>query len=303
MWRSCRRRPQRFRHAECPVEEPVDTPMAEPTPDTARSPIPVGVYCPDCGYDLRSSTSDRCPECGFALDVLRTRESLIPWSHRQQLGWFGAYWKTVWQVARRPKKFSLEMLRQVSYADSQSFRWVTLLHAYLPILAASIAWLAVKCVTGRGGSGTVFIFAHVQFSALWLLVLLPGAGSYGFQLPGLSVDHQNRAIALSYYAWTPLAFMPLVVALATVAAWLATWSQVQALFDPVGAGASAACAMTLVWPYAVAGQFLRCGLRPFLSGRRTYRLVIGLLAFPVFLGAVLLPLILLYVGVIVYSFL
>ena len=58
--------------------------MAQTPPDLP--PLPEGIYCLDCGYDLRGSTSARCPECGFSLELLRTGESQIPWAHRRELG-------------------------------------------------------------------------------------------------------------------------------------------------------------------------------------------------------------------------
>ena len=195
------------------------------------------------------------------------------------------------------------MLRPVNAADSRSFRWITVLHAYLPILAASLAWLATGWFAGRAGSGTLFIFAHVQISALWLLGLLPGAVSYSFQLPGMSVERQNRAIALSYYAWAPLALAPLTIALGTAGAWLLMWPYGNAWSDLFGVFAMLPCGMLLFWPVGVAHEFRRFGLRQFIANSRAYRFAIGLLALAVFVGAFLLPLSLLYISAIVYSLL
>lgn len=181
-----------------------------------------GVLCPDCGYDLRGSTSARCPECGFALGVLRTAASQIPWSYRRELGWFRAYWKTVWLVVRWPKRFCIEMARPVSYADSQSFRWVTLLHVYLPILLGSLMWPVSDYIRGwQGGAVMWWLLGGLQVVALGLLAMVPGLASYFFQSRRLLVEAQNRAIALSYYAWAPLAVLPLVLPLyvATLVCW------------------------------------------------------------------------------------
>ena len=35
----------------------------DPSASTASSSAD-DLYCPDCGYNLRGITSDRCPECG-----------------------------------------------------------------------------------------------------------------------------------------------------------------------------------------------------------------------------------------------
>jgi hypothetical protein len=179
--------------------------------------LPIGAACPDCGYDLRGSTSTRCPECGFLLEVLRIRESQIPWSHRRQLGWFRAYWKTVWLVLRHPKRLCLEMSRPVSYPDSQSFRWVTLLHAYLPVVAGCAAgYLAERLDGSAVEEAGWWLIAGVLTWSLLALVLLPGLASYFFQARSLPIEQQNRAIALSYYAWAPLAAWLLVLPLLLV---------------------------------------------------------------------------------------
>jgi hypothetical protein len=167
------------------------------------------VRCPECGYDVRGSTSPRCPECGFGLDALRTKESQLPWTYRREMGWFKAYWKTVWLVLRQPKRLDLEMARPVSYADSQSFRWVTFLHAYVPFLLGSIAWgIADHVYRWHEGEGMWWMLGGVQVFFATLFLLLPGIASYSFARQGLSVEQENRAIALSYYAWAVLAFMP-----------------------------------------------------------------------------------------------
>jgi hypothetical protein len=185
-------------------------------------PLPEGLFCLDCGYDLRGSTNARCPECGFSLELLRSGESQIPWSHRSELGRFRAYWKTVWLVIRWPKRICSEIARPVSYRDSQSFRWVTLLHAYLPILIASIAWVVFAHLQKLSGRETAYwVVAGAQISLLRALTLLPGLASYFYQPRWLSVEQQNRAIALSYYSWAPLAVAPaaLVFFLAILVLW------------------------------------------------------------------------------------
>jgi len=186
------------------VDEPETVQAAGPGP----APLPVGIVCPDCGYDLRGSTSARCSECGFALDGLRSQETQVPWSHRRELGWLRAYWKTVWLVLRRPKQFCLEMSRPVSYADSQSFRWITTLHAYPPVVVVAAVWYYFEQRRGRGGGGDeLWLLAGVLIWLLLALVLLPGLASYFFQPREHTTEQQNRAIALSYYAWSPLALL------------------------------------------------------------------------------------------------
>lgn len=189
-------------------------------------PLPAGILCPECGYDLRGLTSARCSECGFDVTLLRRGESQIPWCHRKQLGRLRAYWKTVWQVLRHPKRVYQEMARPVSYADSQSFRWVTTLHVYLTVLAGSIAWYAFNrrygWVSSKDEETMWWLLAGLNLWAAMFYAGRPGLASYFFQSKQLPVEQQNRAIALSYYAWAPLALTPLVLPI-VIAAWL-TWT-------------------------------------------------------------------------------
>jgi hypothetical protein len=186
--------------------------MSESTNPGDRTPLPEGVFCPDCGYDLRGSTSERCSECGFVLDELRRAESQIPWTYRRKLGRFRAYWKTVWLVLRQPRRFCMEAVRPVSYRDSQSFRWLTVLHAYAPILVGSLVVGVVGQEKGWWASDIPWwVVTGVQARTLLMLVLVPGLTSYFFQARRLSVEQQNRAIALSYYVSAPLSLVPLLL--------------------------------------------------------------------------------------------
>lgn len=192
----------------------LETPPSDREEPRDLPPLPVGCLCPQCGYDLRGLTSARCPECGFDLAAVRSQESRIPWSYRRQLGWLRAYWKTVWLVLRRPREFCLEVARPVSYRDAQAFRWVTLVHAQAAVLAASLAPTVADWVrTGRPAATLWLLIGGIQVWALLALAALPGLASYWFHPRHLPVGHQNRAIALSYYAWTPLALALLTVPL------------------------------------------------------------------------------------------
>jgi hypothetical protein len=195
---------------------------AAPKP-AASEPLPGGTVCPDCGYDLRGSTSARCSECGRPLDLVRTRETQIPWCHRQTRGWFRAYWQTVWLVVRYPKYLCAEMCRPVSYPDSQRFRWVTLLHGYLPLLVAHVLIVVfLKQHGARIDALAKNLMVGGQLALLVWLIALPGLASYFFQSRRLGLEQQNRAIALSYYAWAPLSVLPLCLPLLTVG--LYTWA-------------------------------------------------------------------------------
>ena len=209
---------------------------------TSAEPLPEGTLCPDCGYDLRGSTSARCPECGFGLDMLRTKESQIPWSRRQELGRVRAYWQTVWLAVRRPKRLCLEMIRPVSYGDAQRFRWIT---TALAFLALAIAVQLIAAVSDADTEDWIGIGVGL-YALLFVVVLTPGAASCFFQSRRFSVEQQNRAVALSYYAWAPLAFLPVALVLVALAVAMSHFSlsDIPALACPI-------CAFVVVLYIAV----------------------------------------------------
>ena len=68
-------------------------PLTEP--DVAEDTL---LFCPACGYDLRGSDGNRCPECGLAIDRESLRVRGFPWAHRREVGRVRAYVRMVWQV-------------------------------------------------------------------------------------------------------------------------------------------------------------------------------------------------------------
>jgi len=194
---------------------------------TEHPAIPHDLYCQECAYNLRGLTSERCPECGRSIENLRDTVSRIPWIRRKEIGWCRAYWKTIWLATFCQSRFCDELARPVSYPDSQRFRWVTIAHAYLPILLVTIGvhllasdnpfedeWYGV----GFGPAWQMGVFLGC---VLLFLIAAMGMPSYFFHPRDLSIEFQNRAIALSYYSSGPLAVTVVPVAAGTVGAILA----------------------------------------------------------------------------------
>ena len=184
----------------------------------AQPGISYDLFCQNCGYDLRGLTSERCPECGHSLETVRSTVPQIPWVHRDKLGRFRAYWRTVWLVMFRQSRFCEEMARPISYADAQRFRGVTILHLQVPLMLATAGWYV-------GAWPTLFDdpLANQLFRQVWPAVVLhicialflaavTGAPSYFFHPRSLPIEMQNRTIAMSYYACSPLALAALPVA-------------------------------------------------------------------------------------------
>lgn len=269
---------------------------------TDQPPLPEGLLCPGCGYDLRGLTSDRCPECALALTALRAGEVNIPWVHRQRLGRFRAFWKTVWWVTRWPRRLPVEMARPIHYRDSQTFRWVTTLHAYGTVVAASTAWAVGELLYSQGTTAGLWLGLGIaQVIALVLLVGLPGLASYFFHPRRLSVEQQNRAIALSYYGWGVLAWLPLALPFFVAGLFL-----VRSPASYLLGGACFAVAVPLVvltiglWQKRVYGGF-RQVIHAGTAGSLARLVLLNVLALGLLLLALLLTASLLYVALVVGS--
>jgi hypothetical protein len=182
-------------------------------------PLPADLYCPECGYNLRGLTSRRCPECGLVLDFIESDTPIIPWERRRELGRFRAYWQTVLMVMFRNKLFCRAAYRSVSYRDAQKFRWVCILHVLiplllmLPILKAFDAEVLADAVKEFGA----WFIGVIYICFLLTLLALTGLPSYFFHPKSLSVQQQDRAVALSYYACAALAWAPLVLTMQVAA--------------------------------------------------------------------------------------
>lgn len=203
--------------------------MTEPAPNPTNPSQPAisqDIFCQTCGYNLRGLTGNRCPECGGSLDGVRSLVPQIPWMYRKELGWWRAYLRTVWFVMFRQARFCDEMARPVSFRDSQSFRWVTVLFVGIPSVLPLVC--SHRTVMGYPiPRPDHFVFHAVAegwplviLYVCWLLFLAAATGvpSYFFHPREIPVQQQNRAIALSYYACGPLAFMaiPLLTCAAAI---------------------------------------------------------------------------------------
>ena len=268
---------------------------ASPQPVAIDSAAVEDLICPACGYSLRGITSDRCPECGLAIDRVNLSASHIPWAHRRIIGRWRGYWRTNILVMFHLSRLANEINRPVSFADAQRFRHTTVITAFLPVAAWS-AWLAQYELhfsfdrPARIDLGWMLEYVAIATAAfsLWLfLLMITGVGSYFFHSRKLPVARQNRALALSYYACAPLAwlFVPALLLLGSLfsdADWgglerkLLLWSillagaacavivlrfwiaSVQLLRRTTGCGRRRAVALAIYLPLAWAALFIVC---------------------------------------------
>jgi hypothetical protein len=199
----------------------IGQPMEANTTPT-RAAYADDLYCPDCGYSLRGLTSDRCPECGLLLDFIESDRPLIPWELHDELGRIRAYWRTVFAVIGRPKRFCRAMYRAVSYRDAQAFRWITIAHACVAVVLvlATLYLLHPQALTEETPyAGWELICGNILHVFI-VLAALTGIPSYFFHPAHLPIERQNRAVALSYYGTAPLALSlpiaPILIAILVV---------------------------------------------------------------------------------------
>src|SRR6185437_855411 len=115
-----------------------DLPQATPSSNAPSSSDDGELRCPACDYDLRALAGDRCPECGLLIDRQSLSISQIPWTHRQTMGRFRAFRRTVWLTIRRPKQIAADVSMPVSLTDAKRFQRVVLWLAFVPLVAIGL---------------------------------------------------------------------------------------------------------------------------------------------------------------------
>jgi hypothetical protein len=206
-------------------DEPERNPTgASPTAGNAAPAPPVelpatGLRCPRCGYDVRGLPEPRCPECGFDLRGVLANVPSIPWEHRQELGAVRAYLRTVWWSLRRPRKLAAAATAAVSWRDARAFRWRT---TGLTVAALVITTVIEARAAYRAGGldpAAGLVFAGLFLSLL--AVILPGALRDLVPRRRMETEPRSRAVAVSYYIWTPPLLwwvcVPLVIGLGAAA--------------------------------------------------------------------------------------
>jgi len=196
--------------------------VEEPSTNAQSPPIYAeseGLICPQCGYDLRSITSEKCPECGLPIDRSAMSVSRIPWEHRREIGYFRAFWRTTRLVIFHPKKLAEEINRPVTYRSARQFQFISVLIVWTslcPWLVADNYRIISDAIRPHASIGwwiELIIFALALLSIGLFLFLATGVASYWFHPRSMPVVRQNRAIALSYYAAAPMAWLWLPSAL------------------------------------------------------------------------------------------
>jgi hypothetical protein len=201
------------------------------------------IHCGNCYYDLRGLTSDRCPECGLTIDATRGR--FILWERRAKLGWMRTFRSTVLMATFYPWQLGRACVSPVDSRSAKVFRWYAVIQAWLLL---SVIYLIAACQSDRLGlQGGRYIQSDSDLAMLWgtgsdllpilpiglLITLILGTSIAPlFHIRRLPPLRRNRAMAISYYACAPLAFVPFTcVALGLVLLFLfERWPTIDANF-------------------------------------------------------------------------
>lgn len=205
------------------------------SPDVAD--IAEGSYCAACGYDLRATTTGRCPECGMAIgDTVRAE---IPWQRRAQLGISKAFFKTLVSVINRTSLLRAAESGGLLFRPARQFRLICCVITWLPLAAAweigsragkleltmvnQLFKVSALDYAAEGASGNftlpfvqgVFLPGVISVMGLLFFVVATGLPSYWFDRRGLTPTRRRAALAMSEYmaGWLACLWVSLLVAI------------------------------------------------------------------------------------------
>ncbi len=279
--------------------------------------IQIDLFCLDCGYNLRGLTGNQCPECGHDIAYIRTHETKIPWTHRREIGWFLAFWKTVYFVLLSKRRLWEELCRPVDSSDARIFRRVTLvwIEGMILLLASVWAWIDPQGLLAQCWKMephlTVIGFLTLLLGLLAFFITTtrpPRSFSRYCRSHETPAELCHRAMTLSIYAAAPLAWLPVVGWLTFVIVWTFPADRLLvSMWRPV-----TSLGMVFLDAYLVLRIFSRWGIDLTLLARHALQLTPGdlwafrigfLLAWFATAAAIffLIPLVLLYFTIIYLS--
>jgi hypothetical protein len=197
-------------------------------PATEAEPL----VCPNCGYDLRGATAERCSECGHVVDASTLLTSGYPWVHRRHRGRIRTYLHTVWLVTVGSRRIAHEAARPQREADGLAFRRVTAAFVALGFIGIFVTAVAAANIASDDGFSLLAVqpadISGMRPTERWLqdvLVPLSAAATLPpalpillvglafaltaahqrlFRLTNASPQRQQRANAIAGYAVAPL---------------------------------------------------------------------------------------------------
>ena len=135
---------------------------------------------------------------------------LIPWERRRQIGYFNAYWRTVFHVLASSGRLAQELAAPLDLRAARGFRRWTVMHAMFGGAAVALILIGFYGHIGvlsdaEAANALIYLSAAALFSALSLYAI---TGAVGWFFASREFDDvvQDRALAIAYYTCAPLAF-------------------------------------------------------------------------------------------------
>ncbi len=194
----------------------------------------------------------------------------------------------------KTKDFAREIDRPVSLADAKSFRRVVALHAFVPIaIAASVLYFDMLQLVRHPwylhdvfGSIVQWLGWPVMLVSIWLfLIQAMGVCSYFFHPKWLPKVQQNRAVAMSYYACAPWAYLLPAAVIAAAMLFIEAANGHDAPIQIVGIVSVVVVSIVavqslLIWflPYKLLRRRFHCGSARLLLLNATIPVALALLA-------------------------
>jgi len=179
----------------------------------SETDLTLDFHCAHCGYSLRGIRSERCPECGTAIDWAHAGESPLPWHHRQRLGHVNAFSLTAKLAIAKPQILVAHMAQPVDLRSAILFRRAAVLTAFVPIaITLGLAYFVIAgqdhawayLSTAPFSLGTQPWLLLVTLFSIWVfLMLITGVPFYFCRPRHLDIEQQNRAVAILHYASAP----------------------------------------------------------------------------------------------------
>ena len=171
------------------------------------------LLCPHCGYDLRMLAGHTCPQCGGSVGEPAMGCFMLPWPRRREIGRLRALGQTFWVITRRPRSVCQAVAQPLDLQDALRFRLTVVWLVWLSLLVSLLAQAAFNMDAAASlfnvSDGLVLPIARLLvIVAAWpLLYAISGVQTYWFHPRHLTIEQQNRAVVLSYYACAPLLWL------------------------------------------------------------------------------------------------
>jgi hypothetical protein len=133
--------------------------------------------------------------------------SQIPWVHREFIGGLEGYWRTIYLVLFKPKRFAEDGWRttHLSEGDARLFQWITLPQGLIPLLVI-FGYFAFQKV--QGARFALLMACAALLLWLWLRSIISTV-VFLFRVQNLDVYRLERVTIMSRYTCAALALTPL----------------------------------------------------------------------------------------------